>query len=140
MHFKLMKLRNIIDNLCYADDLCGLVNPCKNDAVCRDLWNKRVCECQPGFTGTFCETRINRCENHICKFGACISGIDEYSCVCLPGYDGQFCDEEMNLCKLSPCLNGGNCTTAKGKYNCYCPPHFVGSRCQVLVRISDAFF
>ncbi|VDN81915.1 unnamed protein product [Brugia pahangi] len=132
MHFKLMKRRNIIDNFCYADDLCGLVNPCKNDAVCRDLWNKRVCECQPGFTGTFCETRINRCENHICKFGACISGIDEYSCVCLPGYDGQFCDEEMNLCKLSPCLNGGNCTTAKGKYNCDCPPHFVGSRCQVL--------
>ncbi|KAL3990494.1 EGF-like domain family protein [Acanthocheilonema viteae] len=132
MHFKLMKRRNIIDNRCYADDLCGLVSPCKNDAVCRDLWNKRVCECRPGYTGTFCEIRIDRCKNHNCKFGICINDVDEYSCVCLPGYDGKFCDKEMNLCKLSPCLNGGNCTMSKSKYNCHCPIDFVGSRCQAL--------
>uniref|UniRef100_A0A8R1XQU3 Uncharacterized protein n=1 Tax=Onchocerca volvulus TaxID=6282 RepID=A0A8R1XQU3_ONCVO len=145
-HFKLKKRQNIIDNQCYAENLCGLVNPCKNEAICHDLWNKRLCECRPGFTGTFCEVkviildlvysgvvhliRINRCENHTCQFGACINGIDEYSCMCLPGYGGQFCNKEMDLCKLSPCLNGGNCTVAKGRYNCNCPAHFVGSRCQ----------
>lgn len=60
--------------------------------------------------------------------------------MCLPGYGGQFCDEEIDLCKLSPCLNGGNCTLAKGKYNCNCPAQFVGSRCQALVRILNAFY
>ncbi|KAM3727370.1 Uncharacterized protein ACO02O_04038 [Dirofilaria immitis] len=129
-YFKLTKRRNIIDNQCYAEDLCGLTNLCKNNAICHDLWNKRICECRNGFTGTFCEIRIDNCENHMCKFGVCINGIDDYSCMCLPGYDGQFCDKEMDLCKLSPCLNGGNCTMSKGKYNCNCPNHFIGSRCQ----------
>uniref|UniRef100_A0A158Q8R8 Neurogenic locus Notch protein n=1 Tax=Elaeophora elaphi TaxID=1147741 RepID=A0A158Q8R8_9BILA len=129
-HFKLIKRRNIIDNRCYAEDLCGEVNPCKNEAICLDLWNQRVCQCKPGFIGTFCETQINKCENHTCKFGTCINDINEYSCVCLPGYDGAFCDQEMDLCKLSPCLNGGNCTLAKGRYNCHCPVDFIGSRCQ----------
>ncbi|VDK78277.1 unnamed protein product [Litomosoides sigmodontis] len=131
-HFKLIKRRNIIDNRCHADDLCNSINPCKNGAACRDLWNKRVCECRPGFTGIFCETKIDRCRNHSCKFGTCVDGINEYSCACLPGYDGEFCDKEIDLCKLSPCLNGGNCTSAEGKYDCHCPIDFVGSHCQAL--------
>lgn len=56
-HFKLIKRRNIIYDRCYADDLCNSVNPCKNEAICRDLWNKRICECRPGFTGIFCEVQ-----------------------------------------------------------------------------------
>lgn len=54
-HFVLKKRRNILDDQCYAKEQCGSMNPCKNGAVCRDLWNLRICECQPGTTGTFCE-------------------------------------------------------------------------------------
>lgn len=57
----------------------------------------------------------------------------------MPGYDGQFCDKEIDLCKLSPCLNGGSCTFAKGKFNCDCPVDFIGSRCQALVRFHAHF-
>ncbi|VDN06462.1 unnamed protein product [Thelazia callipaeda] len=131
-HFKLDKRQNIITDRCYSEELCGVTNPCKNGAICRDLWNLRECKCQPGFNGTYCETRINYCENHNCKFGICLNGITDYRCQCLPEYTGKFCDKKQDLCKLFPCLNGGHCTSKNGKYNCDCPAQFVGARCQTL--------
>ena len=31
-------------------------NPCQNNGVCTDGVNTVTCQCQPGFTGTNCET------------------------------------------------------------------------------------
>lgn len=54
-HFILERKMNIRDDGCHSEPLCGDYNPCKNAAVCRDLWNLRVCNCRPGFTGSLCQ-------------------------------------------------------------------------------------
>ena len=31
-------------------------NPCENDGTCTDMEDGYECECESGFTGTYCET------------------------------------------------------------------------------------
>lgn len=54
-HFEMKVQQNIRSDGCHSKDLCGPVNPCRNNALCRDLFNLRKCDCGPGFTGDLCE-------------------------------------------------------------------------------------
>lgn len=61
VYFKLLKTQNIRENGCFSDQVCfdSKLNPCKNDAQCKDLFNMRHCNCPKGFDGEFCEVSYN---------------------------------------------------------------------------------
>lgn len=57
---------------CSSAELCGVADPCLNEALCVDLWNKRECRCRAGFEGDFCEAKTNHCEHQRCQHGYCL--------------------------------------------------------------------
>lgn len=75
---------------CHGDDVCGSTELCQNNGTCVDVWNAHVCQCAPGFNGTFCELNIDEClVGNECANGAtCVDGIASYSCVCAAGFSG----------------------------------------------------
>ena len=48
-----MTLRDV---LVLETNECALNDVCQNNATCVDLIAAFVCDCAPGFAGTFCET------------------------------------------------------------------------------------
>ncbi|VDN51708.1 unnamed protein product [Dracunculus medinensis] len=142
--FVLKNKVNLRNDGCYSIDICGVRSPCKNGASCLDEWNRYFCKCQSGYSGEFCEIKIDKCADNKCKHGQCISNAVKYSCLCDPGFTGEFCDIEMDLCAKSSCLNGGSCSMRNGMAFCNCPISFVGSRCQVknsfLCECTDGYY
>lgn len=69
------------------------------------------CECEPGYTGTYCEMKIDECQSSPCgQNGKCIDLVNGYKCVCHPGYTGITCTENINECELySPCAENTIC-------------------------------
>uniref|UniRef100_A0A915ATS3 CRUMBS n=1 Tax=Parascaris univalens TaxID=6257 RepID=A0A915ATS3_PARUN len=124
---------------CHSEVLCDAHDsPCKNGAICQDLWNLRNCKCLTGFAGDLCEENINDCEANSCVHGECIDGIAEFRCSCLPGYIGQYCDRKVDYCHPSPCLNGGSCISRNSSAVCTCATGFFGARCQQNVTATCA--
>ena len=41
-------------------------SPCQNEGHCSDALDSYMCTCRPGFTGSFCETNIDDCRDHVC--------------------------------------------------------------------------
>jgi hypothetical protein len=73
------------------------VDECASDPCvhgrCVDQTNGFVCQCPPGYTGTFCETEIDECESNPCQNGGeCIDQVDAYLCICPEGYTGDNCE------------------------------------------------
>ena len=67
-------------------------DPCLH-GLCVDQNNGFVCQCSPGYTGTFCQTEIDECESNPCQNGAeCIDQVDAYLCICPEGYTGTNCE------------------------------------------------
>ncbi len=56
---------------------------CINGGECHG----NVCMCPNGYTGSFCETKLNYCAVRCLNGGLCDYG----SCVCQPGYVGSLC-------------------------------------------------
>lgn len=51
-------------------------NPCSSNSICTTSsieLTKFVCNCLPGYTGTYCETQINYCSSNPCNNGTCIT-------------------------------------------------------------------
>ncbi|VDM25241.1 unnamed protein product [Toxocara canis] len=134
LRFVLSKRTNLRDD-CHSEELCGVYDPCKNSATCRDLWNLRKCECPTGFSGDLCEENINECKWHKCVHGECVDGIGEFRCACLPGYTGQYCEQKIEYCHPSRCLNGGSCIALNSSASCTCATGFFGARCQQKVSL-----
>ncbi|PVD38421.1 hypothetical protein C0Q70_01036 [Pomacea canaliculata] len=91
-------------------DLCSS-SPCKNGATCQNFPGVRyTCKCQPGYTGSTCETLIDQCalNSHGCLYGGqCTNGINNYTCSCQQSYQGSHCQQTPDYCNLSnPCLGG----------------------------------
>lgn len=54
---------------CAAIDDC-LSNPCNNGGTCSDLKDDISCDCQPGYSGKFCEMDNDECLSDPCFQGA----------------------------------------------------------------------
>lgn len=151
IYFKLLKTQNIRNNGCFSDEVCfdSKLNPCKNEGICKDLFNLRNCDCPIGFSGEFCEINIDDCNiinnNHqnVSKkcglHGLCIDEINNYTCKCDAGFTGLNCkiNELINddKCKeySNTCLNGGKCQmTSDGDLKCICELNYLGQYCQTL--------
>lgn len=94
-----------------------------------------ACKCHGGFTGDFCEYRLDPCSPSPCQNGgSCSRSGYGFVCTCPPFYRGKVCDvERTDACANGPCRNGGTCQeTPDGNYFCMCRPGFRGGLCEVV--------
>ncbi|KAK3784027.1 hypothetical protein RRG08_025221 [Elysia crispata] len=107
-------------------------NPCGSHGTCQAFDSVRyICDCDPGFTGTNCETNILECELNPrgCLYGGqCKDGEDDYTCQCPNGFTGDHCQHRPDLCQDNSCHtdNGGFCTEDFRRImaNCTCGEHY----------------
>ncbi|KAL4237627.1 hypothetical protein ACF0H5_002341 [Mactra antiquata] len=60
-----------------------------NGATCFDLINEYFCGCADGYTGTNCETDVNKCDFQDClNGGTCIDTVAMAVCNCKLGFTG----------------------------------------------------
>ncbi|MBT8231763.1 MAG: hypothetical protein HKO66_12105 [Saprospiraceae bacterium] len=67
-------------------------DPCKDvDCGANGICDEGICNCDPGYSGTNCETNI--CDTTDCQNGDCdtVTG----ACTCFEGYEGSACDTEI---------------------------------------------
>lgn len=103
-------------------------------AQCLDLGTRIMCRCQPGFTGSYCETNIDDCVGNPCRNGGtCVDGINSFTCKCTLGFTGKDCSVRTSPCDLFPCNNGGTCYTHFTGPVCQCPKGFMGAHCEFSV-------
>ena len=51
-----------------------------------------VCECPPGFTGSYCQSDIDDCSPNPCQNeGVCVDEINSFTCNCQNGFTGSTC-------------------------------------------------
>ncbi|XP_067839671.1 sushi, von Willebrand factor type A, EGF and pentraxin domain-containing protein 1 [Heptranchias perlo] len=111
------------------------LQPCQHNGSCESVGSGYVCECQPGFTGSNCETNINECASDPCQNSAmCQDGVSRFLCLCQPGFMGLLCEEELDECKSEPCLNDGRCIDGINAYYCKCTDGFKGAHCELDVN------
>ena len=68
---------------------------CSGNGQCLD---GLTCDCDPGFTGEFCQTNINDCVGVNCSGnGVCLDGVNSFTCQCNPGFGGTICTEGESL-------------------------------------------
>ncbi|XP_030628483.1 protein jagged-2-like [Chanos chanos] len=88
------------------------------------------CDCQPGFTGTYCHENINDCVSSPCmNGGTCVDGVNSFYCLCPDGWDGPLCEHNVNECDGNPCKNGGRCQDLLNDFYCHCTDNWKGKTC-----------
>ncbi|XP_072444221.1 sushi, von Willebrand factor type A, EGF and pentraxin domain-containing protein 1 isoform X6 [Chiloscyllium punctatum] len=111
------------------------LQPCQHNGSCESVGSGHVCVCQPGFTGSNCETNINECASDPCQNNAaCQDGIGRFVCLCQPGFVGILCEEDVNECNSQPCLHDGRCIDQINAYYCECTVGFRGVHCELDVN------
>ncbi|KAK0400520.1 hypothetical protein QR680_015292 [Steinernema hermaphroditum] len=111
----------------------GLKHDCYNNATCLDK-----CICAEGFTGRYCEQRLDLCMNIDCGYGQCAVLDGSIHCECPEGFEGLRCEKDIDECEwdLHDCQNGAKCVNLVGFYRCECAvsesgePLFDGYFCQ----------
>lgn len=54
---------------------------CRNSGQCLDAGNTHYCQCQAGYTGSYCEEQVDECIPNPCQNGAmCTDYLGGYSC------------------------------------------------------------
>ncbi|VDD82227.1 unnamed protein product [Mesocestoides corti] len=54
------------------------------------------CNCNPGWTGVFCDRELDVCLHHECQNGAkCVGVGNHYQCQCPEGFDGLLCEQPI---------------------------------------------
>ncbi|XP_061162516.1 agrin-like [Saccostrea echinata] len=85
--------------------------PCHNGGSCF-MSDKEVfhCECEPGFTGDFCEVALDPCLRAMCKEGSTCVVTDDggFECQCPANMEGQFCENERLEEIAVPEFNGSS--------------------------------
>lgn len=55
---------------------------CKNAGRCLNDGNSHKCECQPGYTGSYCDEMVDECKSNPCRNGAtCKDYQGTYECI-----------------------------------------------------------
>ena len=133
---------------------------CQNSGTCTETSdgttpavNAFHCACQPGYSGTNCET-ADPCVatttptddgtdgNFYCVNGGTVggtTGVGTCTCTnCNAGYEGTNCEIDIDECNPDPCQNYATCTeTSDGTtptanaYHCACEPGYSGTHCEV---------
>ncbi|XP_060597851.1 fibropellin-1-like isoform X3 [Ruditapes philippinarum] len=130
------KITCIDDSECPAGDTCLEINlgttvksycytcNCMELNQCYLEDRLLLCNCSgSGFTGLYCETNIDDCENIIClNGGTCIDGVNTYNCDCAEGYTGQTCGTVIDVCDPNPCVSSAQCIRLAVGYTCACDP------------------
>ncbi|XP_074628689.1 uncharacterized protein LOC141886438 isoform X2 [Acropora palmata] len=93
-----------------------------------------LCLCNDGYTGEFCQTRINSCTNNPCKHGLCIDSDSNFHCFCDEGYTGMFCDVDIDPCSKNPCQNGSCTAINTTRFQCNCFKGFQGKTCNATIN------
>ncbi|KAI6209562.1 Calcium binding EGF domain-containing protein [Aphelenchoides besseyi] len=134
--FEAQLLENVRPDGCHSRDLCAK-NPCKNGALCKDLFNLRHCDCTSDFYGNLCEykkdheTLINQCSNVSCSsHGKCRNVWQGHVCDCDSNWSGANCSIHENECEEFPCINAGQCINKDDSHHCVCPRGFNGDSCE----------
>ncbi len=68
-----------------------------------------LCQCPPGYQGTFCEIFVDPCAGNLCASGSSCQSIPntlQYICICPLNYRGVYCDQKVPACESNPCVNG----------------------------------
>eukprot|EP00051_Salpingoeca_urceolata_P026850 m.478996 g.478996 ORF g.478996 m.478996 type:complete len:1143 (+) comp21295_c0_seq1:295-3723(+) len=115
-------------------------NPCGDNGACIDRLGGHLCQCQAGYTGAACETKVMPCDATPCTAqGTCvnINNGKGYRCDCDDGFTGSLCELEVDDCGPSPCQNGGTCTDGDNTYTCTCPSGYEGDMCETKVDFCD---
>uniref|UniRef100_A0A671SDD0 Delta-like protein n=1 Tax=Sinocyclocheilus anshuiensis TaxID=1608454 RepID=A0A671SDD0_9TELE len=123
-----------------SSNVCGPHGRCRSHAG-----GHFSCECQEGFTGTYCHENINDCESSPCRNGGtCIDKINAYQCICADGWEGHnstcnigpdcriraTCNIAKNSsCLPNPCENGATCVVTGDSFTCVCKEGWEGLTC-----------
>ncbi|XP_071886068.1 uncharacterized protein [Anas platyrhynchos] len=114
---------------------CAL-GPCFNGGACAPApppGTGYSCRCPPGFHGSNCERRTDRCADSICQNGGhCLDlGGRSVLCRCRPGFSGPRCEHNVDDCSPNPCANGGTCVDGANAFTCSCTLGYAGARCRL---------
>ena len=83
----------------YIGDPCQFVNKCERDniecsglGVCVAKVDTYVCNCEPGYTGMYCEMTDYCFKQNCSGNGQCFNGENNFSCKCYHGFTGELCN------------------------------------------------
>ncbi|XP_026179720.1 protein jagged-1b-like [Mastacembelus armatus] len=108
-----------------SSNVCGPHGRCRSQAG-----GQFSCECEEGFTGTYCHENINDCESAPClNGGTCIDKVSQYQCICAEGWDGPTCQNNVDDCSSAPCQNRGVCRDLVSDFYCECTNGWKGKTC-----------
>ncbi|XP_030591083.1 protein jagged-1a-like isoform X3 [Archocentrus centrarchus] len=108
-----------------SSSVCGPHGRCRSHAG-----GQFSCECERGFTGTYCHENINDCESSPClNGGTCIDKVDQYQCICAEGWEGPSCQNNVDDCISEPCQNQGVCRDLINDFHCDCCNGWKGKTC-----------
>ncbi|KAL6111045.1 jag1 [Pungitius sinensis] len=109
-----------------SSNVCGPHGRCRSRAG-----GQFSCECEEGFSGTYCHENINDCESAPCLHGGtCIDEVSQYRCVCADGWDGPTCQNNIDDCSSAPCRNRGVCRDLVNDFYCECSGGWKGKTCR----------
>ncbi|XP_017571984.2 protein jagged-1a [Pygocentrus nattereri] len=108
-----------------SSNVCGPHGRCRSHAG-----GHFSCECQDGFTGTYCHENINDCESSPCRNGGtCIDKVNVYQCICADGWEGPQCETNIDDCSTNPCRDRGVCRDLVNDFYCECINGWKGKTC-----------
>lgn len=113
---------------------CDNPGTCRNRAQCLPSPSSNslfTCKCSEGFSGTYCDHRLDLCLSSPCENGGiCRQQESSVICTCLPGYSGKYCEVAVSACDANSCENNGECVDLGGDSECECPFGYYGDRCE----------
>uniref|UniRef100_A0AAR2JIY6 Notch receptor 3 n=1 Tax=Pygocentrus nattereri TaxID=42514 RepID=A0AAR2JIY6_PYGNA len=97
---------------------------CHHGGHCVNTGSTHYCKCPVDYTGSYCESQVDHCEDKPCLNGATCRGyVGGYTCdVIHLSTHSLHCPMDINECRSNPCQNGGTCIDLVGRYICSCPP------------------
>jgi WD40 repeat protein len=100
-------------------DISDCISNCSNQGSCK-IFNgfKFVCECNPNYSGSKCQTDLRPCSYNPClNYLKCedIDSLKDFKCECKNGFYGKRCENKINLCQNETCSGNGICQVIRNE-------------------------